>query len=133
LLGGNLSVLNTLLGTPHQPDFRGRILFLEDVDEAPYRVDRLLTHLLNAGALAQVAGVAVGLCRNCEDPRPRRAGEFGQSLRDVLRERLNPLRVPVIAGLPFGHGSANATLPLGTRALLDGTSGDLILTEAAVT
>jgi muramoyltetrapeptide carboxypeptidase len=132
LLGGNLTVLNTLIGTPHQPDFRGRILFLEDIDEAPYRIDRLLTHLLNAGLLQQVAGVAVGLCRNCEDARAKTAGEYRQSLRDVLKERLKPLRVPVVVGLPFGHLAHNATLPQGIHALLDGRKGDLTITEPAV-
>jgi muramoyltetrapeptide carboxypeptidase len=132
LIGGNLSVLSTLIGTPWQPDFRNRILFLEEVDENPYRVDRLLTHLLNAGILGQVAGVAVGSCQGCVDPKAKRAGEYRQSVEDVLQERLWPLKVPVVIGLPFGHGARNATLPVGGRALLDANKGDLIITQAAV-
>lgn len=132
LMGGNLTMLCALLGTPWQPSFRRKILCLEDVNEAPYRVDRMLTQLLNAGLLQQVAGVAVGLCAGCEDATVRRGGEYRLSLADVLRERLLPLRVPVVAGLPFGHVATNATLPFGARALLDGRAGDLISTTGAV-
>lgn len=132
LIGGNLSVLCTLLGTPWQPDFRGRILFLEDVGEAPYRIDRMLTHLQNAGVLGQVAGVAVGVCQNCADARGKTAGEFRQTLEHVLQERLRPLKVPVVIGLPFGHVPLHATLPVGVRACLDGNRGELFLTGTAV-
>ena len=132
LIGGNLSVLCTTLGTPWQPPFRNRILFLEDLNEAPYRFDRMLTHLWNCGLLQQVVGVAIGVNRGCEDSQTGRAGEYRQSLSDVLKERLLPLRVPVIAGLPFGHVPLNATLPIGVRALLDADNGDLVLQEAAV-
>ena len=133
LIGGNLSLLCALLGTPWQPDFRNRILFFEDVGEAPYRLDRMLTHLHAAGVLAQVAGVAVGVCHNCRDPRATVGGEYRQSVADVLRERLYPLGVPVVMGLPFGHVPHNATLPVGGQALLDARAGDLLLTRAAVT
>ena len=132
LIGGNLSVLSTVLGTPYQPDFRGRILFLEDVDEKPYAVDRLLTHLFNAGVLSQAAGVAIGIFHDCVDPKAIRGGEYRQTVEDVLRERLWPLKVPVVIGLPFGHVPHNATLPIGGRATLDADNGDLIITHAAV-
>ena len=132
LIGGNLTVLTHLIGTPFEPSFRGKILLLEDVDEVPYRIDRLLTHLLNAGILQKVAGIAVGVCQNCEDPTAKRSREYRQSLDDVLRERLFPLKVPVVIGLPFGHADHNATLPIGGRAVLDADHGDLIITQAAV-
>ena len=132
LIGGNLTVLTHLIGTPFEPSFRGKILLLEDVDEVPYRIDRMLTHLLNAGKLQQVAGVAVGVCQNCEDPTAKKSREYRQSLEDVLRERLSPLKVPVVTGLPFGHADHNATLPIGGRATLDANRGDLIITQAAV-
>jgi muramoyltetrapeptide carboxypeptidase len=131
LIGGNLSVLCALLGAPFQPAFKGRILFLEDLDEPPYRFDRMLTHLMNAGALKQLAGIAIGLCRNCEDPKAA-AGEYRQSLQDVLKERLLPLNVPVVTGLPFGHAPHNATLPVGARATLDAEKGNLVVTGAVV-
>jgi len=132
LIGGNLSVLCTLIGTPFQPSFRGRILFFEDVDEKPYRIDRMLTHLLNAGVLQQAAGIAVGVCRGCEDPKAGNAREYRQTLEDVLKERLLPLKIPVVIGLPFGHFPYHATLPVGGRATLDATKGDLLLTSPAV-
>jgi muramoyltetrapeptide carboxypeptidase len=132
LSGGNLSILCSLIGTPYQPPFRGRILFLEDVDEPPYRVDRMLTHLLNAGVLQTVAGVAVGVCENCTDPKAKTAHEYRQSLDDVLKERLTQLKVPVVAGLPFGHTRFNATIPIGGKATLDATRGDLIMTSPVV-
>ena len=132
LIGGNLSVLVTTLGTPYQPSFAGKILFLEDVDEAPYRYDRMLTHLDNAGVFAQVAGVAVGVNADCTDPKAESAKEYRQSLADVLAERLGRLRVPVVLELPFGHVPVNATLPVGIQATLDGDAGELVITEAAV-
>ena len=132
LVGGNLSLLCSLIGTPWLPSFRRKILFLEDVNEAPYRVDRKLTHLLNTGLLQQVAGVAVGLCADCEDATAMRRGEFRQTLDGVLRERLLPLKVPVVKGLPFGHVPMNATLPVGVRVTLDGRAGDLILDASVV-
>jgi muramoyltetrapeptide carboxypeptidase len=132
LIGGNLSVLCTTLGTPFQPCFKDSILFFEDVDEEPYNFDRMLTQLLNAGALQQVAGVAVGINKNCKDPDAGKTKEYLQTLGDVLEERLKPLGVPVVTGLPFGHVRWNATLPVGIQARLDGEKGDLIITEAAV-
>ena len=132
LLGGNISLLCTTLGTPYQPSFKKKILFLEDLEEAPYRFDRMLTHLLNAGVLQQVAGVAVGLNRNCIDPQAKKRKQYWQTVEDVLKERLAPLKVPVVAGLPFGHVPLNATLPMGVPAELDGTNGDLTILEPAV-
>lgn len=133
LVGGNLSLLCTMVGTPWQPTFKGRILFLEDLEEAPYRIDRMLTHLLNTGLLQQVAGVAVGINRNCVDPKAKKCNEFRQTVDDVLRERLRPLKVPVVTGLPFGHVRLNATLPVGVRAMLDARKADLVIVEPAVT
>jgi muramoyltetrapeptide carboxypeptidase len=132
LVGGNLSVLCALIGTPWQPVFCDKILCVEEVDEKPYSVDRLLTHLLNAGVLSQVAGVAVGVCHECLDPKATRAREYRQTVEDVLRERLSPLKVPVVIGLPFGHVPYNATLPVGGQATLDADAGDLMITRAAV-
>ena len=132
LVGGNLSVLVTTLGTPFEPHFRDNILFFEDVDEDPYSFDRMLTQLLNAGVLQQVAGVAVGLNRLRADPDAGKTKEYSQTLQDVLAERLKPLGVPVVTGLPFGHVRWNATLPVGIPARLDAEKGDLIITESAV-
>ncbi len=132
LVGGNLSLICATLGTCYQPAFKGRIFFFEDIEEAPYRIDRMLTHLLNAGVLQQVAGIAVGIHRNCIDPKAKEAKEYRQTLEDVLQERLAPLKVPVVSGLPFGHVPLNATLALGVRARLDAGRGELCLEEPAV-
>jgi len=133
LIGGNLSVLCASIGTPYEPSFKGKILFIEDINEQPYRLDRLLTQLLNAGALRQVAGVAVGVNRDCEDDNEDAVvDEYRQSPADVMAERLSSLGVPVVMGLPFGHVALNAAIPIGAQAKLDGDNGDLIITEAAV-
>ena len=133
LIGGNLSVLCAAVGTPFEPTFKGKILFIEDVHEQPYRLDRLLTQLLNAGLLQQVAGVAVGINSDCEDDGEDQViEEYRQSSADVMAERLQSLGVPVVMGLPFGHVEFNATIPVGAEARLDGDNGDLVITEAAV-
>ena len=132
LIGGNLSLLCASLGTPFAPSFKGKILFWEDINEIPYRVDRLLTQLMNAGVFKQVVGVAIGVNAKCDDDNPNPTGEYRQSGADVVKERLASLRVPVVGGLPFGHVDLNATIPVGVRARLDGKRGDLIITESAV-
>jgi muramoyltetrapeptide carboxypeptidase len=130
LIGGNLSLLCTTIGTPWQPPFDGSLLYFEDIGERPYRFDRMLTHLLNAGLLQRVAGVAIGVNADCDEKKKGR--EYRQSTRDVFGDRLLPLKVPVVVGLPFGHVKRNATIPVGVQATLDADQGDLILTEAAV-
>lgn len=132
LIGGNLTLLCTTIGTPWQPSFRGRILFLEDLSEPPYRFDRMLTYLLNCGRLQQVAGIAIGINADCEDPKAKRSREYRQSLEDVLKERLLPLKIPVVTGLPFGHIPHNATLPVGAQVILDAERGDLLIAQPVV-
>jgi muramoyltetrapeptide carboxypeptidase len=131
-MGGNISLLCAVLGTPYQPCFKNQILFFEDLDERPYGFDRRLTQLLNAGLLQQVAGIAIGINVNCQDPKAKNSKEYRQTLQDVFRERLLPLKVPVVAGLPFGHIPLNATLPIGVRVTLDAVKGDLTIDESAV-
>jgi len=132
LIGGNLSVLCAAIGTPFEPSFKDKILFFEDIGEQPYRLDRMLTHLLNAGILKQLAGVAVGINRDCEDTKDSKRDEYRQTAADVMKERLSDLAVPVLTGLPFGHVALNATIPVGVRARLDADAGDLIILESAV-
>jgi len=123
LLVANLTVATHLLGTPHCPPLRGAILVLEDVGEAPYRLDRLLTHWRLCGALQQLAGLALGRFDDCDDPEAA-----GFSAAEVLAERTADLGIPVLAELPIGHGEAgNAALPLGVWARLDATGGCLSL------
>jgi muramoyltetrapeptide carboxypeptidase len=119
LFGGNLTVLSHLCGTPLMPDLEGRILLLEDVNEAPYRIDRMLTQLRLAGLLQRAAGVVVGDCVPGGDPAA------GQAVEVVLRDRLGDLGLPVVLGAPVGHGSRNLALPLGVPARLDADRGTL--------
>lgn len=132
LVGGNMTLLCASLGTPWQASFKNKILFFEDLDEKPYGYDRMLTQLINAGLLQQVAGIAIGVNSGCHDPKAKKAREYRQTLEDVFQERLQPLKVPIVAGLPFGHIPLNATLPIGVRAVLDAVKGDLIIDEPAV-
>jgi muramoyltetrapeptide carboxypeptidase len=123
LLGGNLSLLAASVGTPDFPDLRGAILLIEDVDEAPYKVDRMLTQLRRAGVLAGLAGVAVGQFTACADDWP-------VSVAEVLADRLGDLGVPVLGGLPVGHGYGQLTVPIGVPAVLDTTAGTLTAAAA---
>lgn len=127
LIGGNLSLLASLVGTPWQPDVRGRLLFIEEVSESFYRIDRMLMQLRLAGTLDDVAGVVLGQFTECTGDDPARA------ITDVLHELLAPLGVPVGYGYPFGHVVDNWTLPLGVRARFDAGAGSLALLEPAVT
>lgn len=129
LIGGNLSILCATLGTPYQPSFRRSILFFEDVEEVPYRFDRMLTQLLNAGLLQQVAGIAIGTNARCRDPKARKLKEYRPCIEEVFTERLLPLNVPIVAGFPFGHVRHNATLPVGVGVTLDAEKGDLLVNE----
>jgi muramoyltetrapeptide carboxypeptidase len=128
LAGGNLTLLQCLVGTSHFPDLDGAILFLEDVGEDLYRVDRMLAHLRMAGALERLAGVAVG--RFTELKRAMTDGALG--FDEVLATYLLPLGIPVAYGFPIGHIDDQWTLPLGVRARLDADAGELELLEAAV-
>ena len=132
LIGGNLTLLCSTIGTPWQPRFKDRVLFLEDLSEEPYRFDRMLTQLWNCGLLQEVAGIAIGINKNCDGPKAKRMKEYRQTLEDVLLERLLPLKIPIVAGLPFGHVPHNATLPVGAGVTLDANAGDLILSHACV-
>jgi len=129
LLGGNLCLMSHLCGTPYFPDLRGAILFLEDVEEAYYRIDRMLTQLWLSGALAGVAGVAFGKFTSC-DPSPF----FLQNrpLEDILAERCRALGVPAVSGIMLGHIEDQTTLPVGCLAELDADEGTLTLLEPGV-
>lgn len=132
LLGGNLSLIVSMMGTPFDLDFDDKIVFIEDVGESPYRVDRMLTHLLNSGKLHKAKGLALGVFAGCEtkpdDP------DFSQSLslREVLEDRLANLNIPVLYGLPIGHIDDNSTLPFGIKAELDVEKARLTILDSGV-
>lgn len=121
LLPANLTVATHLLHTPLQPDLEGVILAVEDVSEAPYRVDRMLTHWRLSGLFRKIRGVAIGRFSQCEPAL--NAPSF--TVEGVLRDRLMDLGIPVVADLPFGHDGPNATLPVGVPVQLDGLTGQL--------
>lgn len=126
LLGGNLSLLSATLGTPFAIRPEGAILFIEEVGEHPYRLDRLLSHLRLAGVLSAVAGIAVGGIT--ESPEI----DGAPTAAEVVREALGGLGIPVATGFPFGHFDDSWTLPMGVRARLDADAGTLALLEPAV-
>jgi muramoyltetrapeptide carboxypeptidase len=130
LLGGNLTVLTALVGTPYLPRFDGAILFIEDIDEAEYRIDRMLTQLGQAGVLRGLKGVVFGQCNNCVNPSPGSGGGF--TLSSVLRQHLAPLGIPAYQGAFFGHMADQFTLPVGVEAEIDAGEGTLRMLEAAV-
>ena len=125
LVGGCLSLLAALCGTPWDYDYDGALLFLEEVGEEAYRVDRMLGTLVSSGRWSRLAGIIVGSMTRVtfggsEDP---------DRLRQLLHDRLTPLGVPVALGLPFGHGGANVPLPVGARASWDGEAQTLVFEE----
>lgn len=124
LIGGNLAMVASLCGTSDQPGARGRILFLEDIEEPAYRVDRMLLQLERSGVLDGVAGLAFG--------RFTPAPDDDHPVDDVVAELAERVGVPAVADLPFGHVEHNWTLPVGGVALLDGDGATLSLSEGAV-
>ena len=126
LIGGNLSLLVTLLGTPYEPDFDGAILFLEDISEPPYSVDRMLTHLWLTGHLERTAGIVFG--KFTDDDYDGNT----LSMEQVLRERCEPLGIPTLRGAMIGHVEDQTVVPVGVNARLDVDEGTLTLLEPAV-
>ncbi len=124
LIGGNLALLASLCGTAWQPRARGRILFLEDIGEPAYRVDRMLLQLERAGVVEGAVGLAFG--------RFTGAADDSHPIGDVLAEFAGRTRLPTVADLPFGHIEHNWTLPVGARARLDADAATLSIVEAAV-
>ncbi len=123
LAGGNLATLCHLLQTPFAPDFSGRIVFLEDTGEKPYRIDRMLFQMKLAGCFSSVAGICLGTFENCGD-----ISEIHRIAEDILSD----IPVPVLAGLPIGHGMPNLPLPIGVAATLDTEARRLTCRASAV-
>jgi len=124
IIGGNLAMLCHLVGTPYQPSFDGCLLFIEDVTEAPYRIDRMLVQMTLAGCFDGVAGLVLGQFQDCG---------ISAEIHDVFMRTFGPLGIPVVAGFPIGHGEENATLPIGLRARLNTRPPQLTYQNAATT
>lgn len=129
LVGGNLTVLTAIVGSDYLPDWRGHLLFLEDINEGIYRIDRMLTQLKLAGILDQVAGVVFGKCTRCDAD----SGYSSFTLEEVLVDHLRPLGVPAWHGAMIGHLADKFTVPLGVEAEIDAETGTIRLLEPAVT
>ncbi|MEP7220931.1 MAG: LD-carboxypeptidase, partial [Bacteroidota bacterium] len=132
LVGGNLSLVTALMGTPYEIDTAGKILFIEEVEEPPYHIDRMLTQLALGGKLQSAAGVAIGRFNKCEGPM--RSGEFRMSLsiEQIVRGILEPLKIPTVYGLSIGHIKSKLTVPVGALATLDASAKTIRIDEAAV-
>jgi muramoyltetrapeptide carboxypeptidase len=130
LIGGNLSVIHALMGTPFEIQTDGKILFLEDVGEAPYRIDRMLRTLKSAGKLDHVAGVVLGGFTARKEDQPW--DQSDATVDDVLREYFTAVPAPVLIQFPAGHVPYNATLPIGVLVELDATRGTIRLLENPV-
>jgi muramoyltetrapeptide carboxypeptidase len=126
LLGGNLSVLSRVIGTPFMPPLEDIVLLLEDQGERPYRLDRMWTHLTLAGVFRRVKGIVLGTFTQCEER------DAPYSSADVLRELAQATGLPCVAGFAIGHGEHNEPVPLGVRVRLDADARRLSFLEAAV-
>lgn len=129
LTGGNLSLIASLMGTPYEIETKGKILFLEDVGEEPFRIDRMLTQLNLAGKLKDASGIVFGKCAGCDVGD---TGVWDSSLGEVLDFQLAKLNIPVFYGLMIGHTAEQVTIPYGVEAELNAGEGTLTITESAV-
>jgi muramoyltetrapeptide carboxypeptidase len=129
LVGGNLSIMVSMLGTPYDIDMSGKLVFIEEVREEPYRIDRMLTQMRKAGKFTNAAGIVLGVFRDCE---AREEESNGFSLMEVLYDRLYDLEIPVIYGMSFGHIVNKLTFPVGINTELNTVYRRLTLLEEAV-
>jgi muramoyltetrapeptide carboxypeptidase len=130
LVGGCLSLVACLIGSPHFPNMNGSIFCVEEIGEAPYRIDRMLTQLREAGVLKNIGGFVLGQMTDCVPTD----NEPSQTLDDLMRDFIKPLKIPALAGLDYGHVHVKYTLPIGVRAELiaRGEQPKLRIVEAAV-
>ncbi|MDX1671634.1 MAG: LD-carboxypeptidase [Balneolaceae bacterium] len=127
LLGGNLSVITSMLGSAYLPKWEGAILFLEDVGEQHYRIDRMLTQLKLSGVLDQLSGFVFGRCTNCQP-----ANDYSLSLDQIFEDHIKPLKIPAFSGTMIGHIDDMFTVPVGVRAKMDATMGEIQILESPV-
>lgn len=131
LVGGNLTLITSMIGTEYQLDFKDKIVFIEDIGEEPYRIDRMLTQLIETGELQKASGIVFGIMKGCEKSEESKAPN-SFTLREVIEERIKPLNIPSVYGLSFGHLGNNFTIPIGIKAKLDADKQTIQLLENAV-
>ena len=132
LVGGNLSIVVSLIGTDYDIDTKGKIIFLEEYIEEPYRIDRMLTQMIQASKFDEAAGIALGIFRYCESKEENPSFSNSFNLMEVLKDRLSNLNIPVAYGLSFGHVKDKFTIPFGIKAELDADNYKLKLLDTAV-
>lgn len=132
LFGGNLSIINSLIGTKYDFSGEGKIIFLEEIGEEPYRIDRMLTQLIQSGKFDKAAGIAMGVFKDCEPKEKDPSFSTSFSLMEVLFDRLSNFKIPVIYGMSFGHIKNKFTLPIGIKAELDTINQTITLLENSV-
>jgi len=129
LIGGNLVMLQSLIGTAYEPNFENKIIFMEEIKEKPYKIDRMLTHLIMSTNFSKAAGIVCGIFNKC-DKNQEDVDSF--TLKEVLEKRLSPLNIPCYYGAPFGHVINKLTLPTGINAKIDATKQFIKLLEPSV-
>jgi muramoyltetrapeptide carboxypeptidase len=132
LIGGNLSIAVSLIGTEFDVDYDDAIIFLEEIGEEPYRIDRMLTQMIQAEKFEDANGVAMGIFRRCEPKIKDPSFSKSFSLMDVLMDRLGNLKIPVVYGMSFGHIKDKFTIPFGIEAELDSEKQTITLMESPV-
>ncbi len=130
LVGGNLAIVNSLIGTGFDIDFTEKIVFLEDVGEAPYKIDRMLTQLALSGKLDKASGIVLGKFDGCDIDNKEITKENSLSLNEVFNDRLGHLNIPVINGFSFGHIKDQAIFPIGIEAEIDSSQNGIKLLES---
>lgn len=128
LIGGNLSLLTAMTGTNTDIDYTDKLVFIEEIDEEPYRIDRMLTQLLSSNTFRKAKGIILGVFKGCNSPK--RSGSF--ILKEVILDRLKPLNIPTVYGFSFGHINHNNTFPVGVLAKLDTASMQVELLEKSI-
>ena len=128
LAGGNLTVLCSLIGTGYLPDWKNKVLFVEETEEEPYCIDRLLTQLKLSGVLDQLSGFVFGKCTKCDAEEP----EKSLTLQQVFDDHIRPLKIPAFYNSSFGHVRDKFTLPVGIEAEIDAASGTIRLLKPSV-
>lgn len=128
LVGGNLTVLSALIGSTYLPDWKNKILFLEEAKEEPYSIDRMLTQLKLSGVLDNISGFVFGKCAKCLAEEPQKAFTF----HEIILQHIQPLKIPAFYGAMIGHIENKLTVPLGINATMDADKGIISLEESSV-
>jgi muramoyltetrapeptide carboxypeptidase len=132
LVGGNLSIMVSLIGTEFDVDYSNKLIFIEEIGEEPYRIDRMLTQMIQSGKFKSASGIMMGIFRKCEVKEEDASFSKSFNLMEVLKDRFGRLKIPVVYGMSFGHVKDKFTIPFGALAELDAGKQTFTLLEKAV-